>query len=101
VASEFHVSKAARDRYEFDQALDRNREWWPRVVLMARSTYVWLDQLSKRYGRLIGRLDEIPDEELEALSRRGFTALWLIGIWERSRASRRIKQRRGNPDAAA
>ena len=73
----------------------------PRVVIIARTTFVWLDQLSERYGREIRQLDDIPDEELEALSRRGFTALWLIGLWERSRASRRIKQLRGNPDAAA
>ena len=78
-----------------------DREWMPRVVLMAKTTYVWLDQLSRRYGRHIGRLDEIPDEELEALARRGFTGLWLIGLWERSRASRLIKQWRGNPEAAA
>ena len=83
------------------ERFSKDREWMPRVVLMARTTYVWLDQLSKRYGRPIGRLDEIPDEELEALSRRGFTALWLIGLWERSRASQRIKQWRGNPEAAA
>jgi glycosidase len=78
-----------------------DREWMPKVVLLAKTTYVWLDQLSKRYGRWIHRLDEIPDEELEALSRRGFTGLWLIGLWERSRASQRIKQWRGNPEAAA
>ncbi|MFI5258205.1 MAG: alpha-amylase family glycosyl hydrolase [Candidatus Limnocylindrales bacterium] len=83
------------------EKFSRDRDWMPRVVLMAKTTYVWLDQLSKRYGRWIHRLDEIPDEELEALSRRGFTGLWLIGLWERSRASQRIKQWRGNPDAAA
>jgi glycosidase len=83
------------------ERFSQDREWMPRVVLMAKTTYVWLDQLSKRYGRLIRRLDEIPDEELEALSRRGFTGLWLIGLWERSRASQKIKQWRGNPEAAA
>ena len=83
------------------ERFSQDRDWMPRVVLMARTTYVWLDQLSKRYGRRISRLDEIPDEELEALSRRGFTGLWLIGLWERSRASQKIKQWRGNPDAAA
>jgi glycosidase len=79
----------------------QDRDWMPRVVLMARTTYVWLDQLSKRYGRWIHRLDEIPDEELDMLARRGFTGLWLIGLWERSRASQLIKQWRGNPEAAA
>jgi len=83
------------------ERFSQDREWMPRVVLVAKTTFVWLDQLSKRYGRRIGRLDEIPDEELEALSRRGFTGLWLIGLWERSRASQRIKQWRGNPEAAA
>ena len=31
----------------------------------------------------------------------GFTALWLIGVWERSLASREIKRRMGNQDAEA
>lgn len=76
-------------------------DWMPRVVMIAKSTYVWLDQLSKAYGRPVTRLDQIPDEELDKLARWGFTALWLIGIWERSRASQRIKQLMGNPEAVA
>ncbi|MCS6907261.1 MAG: alpha-amylase family glycosyl hydrolase, partial [Anaerolineales bacterium] len=78
-----------------------DREWMPRVVMMAKNTYVWLDQLSKKYQRPITRLDQIPDEELDQLARWGFTALWLIGLWERSPASQRIKQIRGNPEAVA
>ncbi len=35
------------------------------------------------------------------MKRWGFTALWLIGVWERSKASQRIKQLCGNPEAAA
>jgi glycosidase len=75
--------------------------WMPSTVLIAKSTYVWLAQLSKQYGRRIARLDEIPDEELATLSRRGLNSLWLIGVWERSRASKTIKQLCGNPDAVA
>lgn len=78
-----------------------DRDWMPRVVMMAKNTYVWLDQLSKKYQRPIYHLDQIPDAELEQLARWGFTALWLIGLWERSPASQRIKQLRGNPDAVA
>ncbi len=78
-----------------------DREWMPRLVLIAKNTCVWLDQLSKQYGRPITRLDHIPDEELDLLARRGFTGLWLIGLWERSRASQRIKQLCGNPEAVA
>ena len=73
----------------------------PRVVLLAKSTYVWLDQLARRYGRPVTRLDDIPDEELDRLAAFGITGLWLIGLWERSQASRRIKELSGNPAAAA
>ena len=83
------------ERYSPDQA------WMPRVVMLAKSTYVWLGQLSQSYGRDVGRLDQVPDEELDELARRGFTGLWLIGLWERSEASKRIKHLRGNPDAVA
>ncbi|MCP4538923.1 MAG: alpha-amylase [Chloroflexi bacterium] len=78
-----------------------DRDWMPSLVLIAKNTYVWLDQLSKQYERSITRLDQIPDEELELLARRGFTGLWLIGLWERSAASQRIKQMCGNPEAVA
>ena len=78
------------ERFSSDSA------WMPRLVLIAKSTHVWLDQLSRRYGRDIHTLDAIPDEELDRLARWGITGLWLIGLWERSRASRRIKAWRGN-----
>ncbi len=78
-----------------------DREWMPNVVLMAKTVLVWLHQLSLKYGREITRLDQIPDEELDALAQAGFTGLWLIGLWERSVASARIKQICGNPEAAA
>jgi glycosidase len=75
--------------------------WMPRLVLIAKSTYVWLDQLSKKHRRHISRLDQIPDEELDQLAGQGFTGLWLIGLWERSQASQRIKRMCGNPEALA
>jgi len=76
-----------------------DREWMPRLILMAKNIYVWLDQLSKKYGYPVTRLDHIPDEELSRLENQGFTGLWLIGIWERSQVSQKIKQLCGNPDA--
>ncbi len=78
-----------------------DQDWMPRLVLLAKNVYVWLDQLSKECRRPIRRLDEIPEGVLETLARRGFTGLWLIGLWERSPASQRIKQLCGNPDAVA
>ncbi|MDR0785464.1 MAG: alpha-amylase [Treponema sp.] len=86
------------DEYE---KFSQDQDWMPRTVLIAKSTLVWLYQLSKKYNQEITRLDQIPNEELDELSRRGFTGLWLIGLWERSAASKTIKQWTGNPDAAA
>ncbi|MGI4853667.1 MAG: alpha-amylase family glycosyl hydrolase, partial [Janthinobacterium lividum] len=83
------------------EAFSVDDAWMPTVVLMAKSTYVWLQQLSKKYGRHIHRLDQIPREELQLLRDRGMTGLWLIGLWERSKASQTIKRLRGNPDAVA
>jgi len=75
-------------------------DWMSNVVIIAKSTHIWLDQLSKKYQRHIKLLSDIPDEELDRLARWGFTGLWLIGLWERSPASQTIKQIMGNPEAA-
>jgi hypothetical protein len=93
-----HGYQAPLDEYE---AFSADQAWMPNVVLMAKSTYVWLEQLSKKYQRHIYRLDQIPDEELHILADRGITGLWLIGLWERSVASRTIKRLRGHHDAVA
>jgi glycosidase len=94
-APSFAGAEAEPERFSDD------REWMPRLVLIAKSTYVWLDQLARRYGREIRTLDAIPDEELDALARRGITGLWLIGLWQRSPASEKIKRWRGNQEAVA
>jgi glycosidase len=86
--------------YEYEK-FSADTAWMPSTVLIAKSTYVWLAQLSRQYGRPIRRLDEIPDEELQTLADRGLNSLWLIGVWERSRASKTIKQLCGNTDAVA
>ena len=83
------------------EAFSADQAWMPTVVLIAKNVYVWLEQLSKKYGRHIHRLDQIPDEELRLLVDRGITGLWLIGLWERSPASRIIKRLRGSTDAVA
>ena len=51
-------------------------------------------------GRSAGST-RFPTRSWTRLARRGFTALWLIGVWERSAASREIKRRMGNPEAEA
>jgi len=83
------------------EAFSADLDWMARAVMIAKNALVWLDQLSRQYGREIRTLDKVPDEELDRLARAGFTALWLIGVWERSRSSREIKRRMGNPEAEA
>jgi len=87
--------------YQEYERYSPDKDWMPRLVLLAKNSYVWLEQLSRKYQRWIKTLDQIPDEELDLLRDRGFTGLWLIGLWERSRASQKIKQRMGDADAVA
>lgn len=94
-----------RKKREYEEILEekysQDIDWMPKVVMIAKNTLVWLDQLSKKYQRDIKRLDQIPDEELEQLQRWGINSLWLIGVWERSSASKKIKQFCGNPEATS
>jgi glycosidase len=92
---EFTGMELEPERYSTD------KDWMPSLILIAKNAYVWLDQLSKIYQRPIQNLGQIPDEDLDKLAQWGFTGLWLIGLWERSSASKRIKQLRGNPEAVA
>ena len=87
--------------YDEPENFTQDIDWMPRVVMIAKNSYVWLNQLSKKYNRHIKTLDQIPDEELDLLAKWGFNGLWLIGIWERSSASKKIKHILGNIDAVA
>ena len=98
---ETYVPNFSGHEYAEYERYSPDKDWMPRLVLLAKNTYVWLNQLSKKYQRDISTLDQIPDEELDLLASRGFTGLWLIGLWERSRASQVIKQRMGQADAVA
>ncbi|MBV5339655.1 MAG: alpha-amylase [Deltaproteobacteria bacterium] len=91
---------AGFDYPEYER-FSQDADWMSNVVLMSKMVYVWLDQLSRSHGYPITRLDQIPDAELDRLASWGFSGLWLIGLWERSPASQRIKQICGNPDAIA
>ncbi|MCS6984109.1 MAG: alpha-amylase family glycosyl hydrolase [Leptospiraceae bacterium] len=88
-----------RELFPDYEAFSPDRDWMPNLVMIAKSTYVWLYQLSRRYEREIKRLDQIPDEELDRLARWGISGLWLIGLWERSPASKKIKHLCGNTQA--
>ena len=79
----------------------KDKNWMTSVNLQVKNTKVWLDQLSKKYNRSINKLDQIPLEELEYLANNGFNALWLIGIWQRSTASKKIKENMNNYNSGA
>ena len=68
-----------------------NPDWQRNLVLIAKNTPVWFAQLSKEYQREIKTLDQIPEEELDKLRSLGITGLWLVGVWQRSPASKKIK----------
>jgi len=101
VVPEYGKFDAWGEKLSEEENFSPDSDWMPKVVMIAKNTFVWLNQLSKQYGRQIERLDQIPDETLDQLASWGFTGLWLIGLWERSEASRRIKQMCGNPDAVS
>jgi hypothetical protein len=66
---------------------------WPKQPLIYEiNTWVWLRDLSRRYGKPL-TLKTIPGEEWDALGQAGFDSIWLMGVWERSPAGMRIAQR--------
>ncbi len=97
--SGFDAAESSGADYQDEERFTPDTDWMPRVVLMAKNTYVWLDQLSKKYQRHIHRLDQVPDQELDQLAGWHFNGLWLIGLWERSTASKKIKHLAGKADA--
>ena len=49
------------------------------------NTWVWLADLSQKYGRTVD-LSSVPPPEWDAIAAYGFDAVWLMGVWERSPA---------------
>jgi hypothetical protein len=59
---------------------------WPRYPeLYEIDTWVWLSDLSQKYGKSIN-LSSVPAAEWDAIAAYGFDAVWLMGVWERSPA---------------
>ncbi len=53
------------------------------------NAWVWLDRLSREEDRKV-TLGDVPQAEIERMAGYGFDALWLMGVWSRSPAARRI-----------
>lgn len=61
--------------------------WKKNPIIYEINTWVWLRQLSRRYGRAID-LANVPPREIDRLASWRFDAVWLMGVWHRGRATR-------------
>jgi hypothetical protein len=68
------------------------RSWPKHPVIYEINTWVWLEDLSRKYGRPVN-LATVPPEEWDAIASRGFDAVWFMGVWERSPAGIEISMR--------
>ncbi len=64
-------------------------QWPDQPVLYEVNTRIWLGELTARYGRPV-TLGDVPAEAWDDVAVPGVDALWLMGVWERSPAGRRI-----------
>jgi len=65
---------------------------WPNYPSVYEiNTWVWLNDLS-RGGESALTLGTVPQSELERIAAYGFEAVWLMGVWERSRAARKVSR---------
>ena len=63
---------------------------WPKhPIIYEINTWVWLNELSRRYKKSI-TLDSVPASEWDAIADLQVDAVWLMGVWERSPAGIRI-----------
>lgn len=53
------------------------------------NAWAWLEEQSARAGKPV-TLGAVPDEEWNKLHELGFDLVWLMGIWKRSSAGRRV-----------
>ncbi|NJD57244.1 MAG: alpha-amylase [Nitrospirae bacterium] len=59
---------------------------WSRYpVIYEINTWVWLNELSRKYGKTL-TLATVPSEEWDYVSSLGVDAIWFMGVWERSPA---------------
>jgi len=76
-------------------------QWMRELVLVAKIVSVWLADITRRMGLEVNRLDQIPEAEIVRLAELGVTGIWLVGLWQRSPASARIKTLTGGKNYAS
>jgi hypothetical protein len=72
----------------------------PNPHLYEINAWAWLEELCERLGRQV-TLGDVPDEEWDRLRDRGFDIVWLMGVWQRSAAERRIALEPANTESYA
>src|SRR5678816_3531160 len=71
---------------------DEQRNLKPRYPsLFQINTRVWLTDLSPGLGRA-ATLDDIPDAELDRLSKAGFDWIWMLSVWQTGPAGRQVSR---------
>jgi glycosidase len=66
---------------------------WPRYpTIYEINTWAWLFELSEKSGRYVD-LQSVPSLVWDRIAGRGFDAVWLMGVWQRSPASIAIANR--------
>jgi glycosidase len=65
--------------------LSQRPSWNKYPTLYEINTWVWLFELSQKYGETV-TLSRIPAVEWDAIAAYCFDAVWLMGVWERSPA---------------
>jgi hypothetical protein len=64
----------------------------PHPHLLEVSAWPWLDRLSRRHRRTI-TLSNVPETEWDAIAKRGFDWVYLMGVWRRSPLGRELALR--------
>jgi hypothetical protein len=68
------------------------KTWSKYPVIFEINTWVWLDDLSRKYRRVVD-LGSVPPAEWDQIASLGFDAVWFMGVWERSPAGIEISIR--------
>ena len=89
--------QAVRSARQFRKEVREMKPWPKHPVIYEINTWVWLDELSRKYGRPVN-LATVPPEEWDAIAALDFDAVWFMGVWERSPAGIEISMRKqGSP----
>ena len=71
------------------------RTWSQYPYLYEINSWLWLSELSRKYGTKI-TFESVPSVEWDTIAAYGFDGVWFMGVWERSPAGIAIANRNQN-----